>query len=286
MTAVTPVALEVGPLTRTDFVKYAGASGDFNPVHHDDEYARAHGFPSVFAMGMLPAGILGAQASAWAGPTALSSFTVRFVSQTWPGETLTFSLGDAVPDSEGFLVAVNAGTTQKIKGVVELGVSSPRPEPSEETDPRLDQIRSVKLSPVVLPVELGKALEFARAVRAPAIFTDESSARAAGLDALPAVPTFTTCVAHWDGGDATAVPRSVGLDLTRVLHAEQRYEFHRPVLVGDVLHGERWVSRTYTKRSRHGALMTFVRVTTAFTDSRGNPVVREEMLMVETPRDT
>lgn len=48
-------------LTRTDIVRYAGASGDFNPVHHDREAARALGYPDVFAMGLLPGGILAAR---------------------------------------------------------------------------------------------------------------------------------------------------------------------------------------------------------------------------------
>ena len=45
-----------GPLERADIVRYAGASGDFNPIHIDEGYARETGAPTVFAMGMLPAG--------------------------------------------------------------------------------------------------------------------------------------------------------------------------------------------------------------------------------------
>ena len=45
----------VGPMTRTDFVRYTGASGDFHPLHHDETYARDAGLPSVFAMGLLHA---------------------------------------------------------------------------------------------------------------------------------------------------------------------------------------------------------------------------------------
>ena len=46
-------------LTRTDLVMYAGASGDFNPMHHDEVAAQAAGLPSVFGHGMFTAGILG-----------------------------------------------------------------------------------------------------------------------------------------------------------------------------------------------------------------------------------
>ncbi|WP_019544481.1 MaoC/PaaZ C-terminal domain-containing protein [Streptomyces sulphureus] len=56
-----------GPVTRTDFVRYQGASGDMNPVHHDEEYARAAGFPSPFSVGMFRAGLLASWATDWLG---------------------------------------------------------------------------------------------------------------------------------------------------------------------------------------------------------------------------
>ena len=46
-----------GPPARTDIVRYAGASGDFNALHHDEQVARAAGFPAVFSMGMFQAGL-------------------------------------------------------------------------------------------------------------------------------------------------------------------------------------------------------------------------------------
>ena len=58
---------EYGPLTRTDFVRYQGASGDFNPIHHDDEFAQSAGYPTVFSVGMLQAGILASYATDWLG---------------------------------------------------------------------------------------------------------------------------------------------------------------------------------------------------------------------------
>ena len=59
----------VGPLTRTDFVRYAGASGDFNPIHHDEAFAQAAGFANVFGHGLLTAGILGGFVADWLGRT-------------------------------------------------------------------------------------------------------------------------------------------------------------------------------------------------------------------------
>jgi acyl dehydratase len=78
-----------GPLTRTHFVRYAGASGDFNPMHHDDTIATQVGNPSVFGHGMLTAGLLGRLLKDWFGPEALRRFQMRFSKQVWPGDTLT-----------------------------------------------------------------------------------------------------------------------------------------------------------------------------------------------------
>ncbi len=78
-----------GPLDRVDIVRYAGASGDFNPIHIDTPYARATGAPDVFAMGMLPAGYLAHAASDWlGGPGGFRRFKVRFAARVWPGDLL------------------------------------------------------------------------------------------------------------------------------------------------------------------------------------------------------
>jgi acyl dehydratase len=77
-------------VNRTHIVKYAGASGDFNPLHHDDTKAKdLAGYPSVFAHGMLSMGLTGRMLTDWLGPTALKKYGVRFTKQVWPGDTLT-----------------------------------------------------------------------------------------------------------------------------------------------------------------------------------------------------
>lgn len=82
--------MSVGPITRTHIVRYAGASGDFNPLHHDDEYARGLGNPSIFAMGMFPAGVLATAVTRWLGAEHVRRLSVRFQSRVWPGDKLTF----------------------------------------------------------------------------------------------------------------------------------------------------------------------------------------------------
>jgi acyl dehydratase len=76
-------------LTRTDLVMYAGAAGDFNPMHHDEVKAKEAGLPSVFGHGMLSMGILGKAITDYVGIGNLRNYKVRFTKQTWPGETLT-----------------------------------------------------------------------------------------------------------------------------------------------------------------------------------------------------
>jgi acyl dehydratase len=84
-----PAPLVCGPLTRTDFVRYAGASHDFNPNHHDELYAQASGNKAVFGMGMLAGGYCARQLTDWFGVGALARLRIRFASRFWPGDVLT-----------------------------------------------------------------------------------------------------------------------------------------------------------------------------------------------------
>ncbi len=88
-------------LTRTDLVMYAGASGDFNPMHTDEVSAKAAGLPSVFGHGMFTAGILGKALTDFVGVGNLRLYKVRFTKQTWPGETLTTNVTVAKKYEEG-----------------------------------------------------------------------------------------------------------------------------------------------------------------------------------------
>ena len=92
--------MRVGPITRTDIVRYAGAGGDFNPVHHDDVYARSLGLPSVFAMGLLGAGYLSRLLAEEFGASTVQRFTVRFRAQVWPGETLDLAVDGSEPTDQ------------------------------------------------------------------------------------------------------------------------------------------------------------------------------------------
>jgi len=88
---LAPPPLVVGPLSMTDIVRYQGASGDMYAIHHDDAFARASGFPSPMALGMMQAGMLATFATDWLGAEQIRRFRVRFVEQVWPGDTLSCS---------------------------------------------------------------------------------------------------------------------------------------------------------------------------------------------------
>ena len=86
------------PLTLTDFVRYQGASGDFNPIHHDPDFARAAGYPGPFAVGMLVAGIAANRVSERVGTAAVTRLRVRWQAQAWPGDALRYEVSQDGPE--------------------------------------------------------------------------------------------------------------------------------------------------------------------------------------------
>ena len=93
----------VDDLVRTQLVMYAGASGDYNPLHTDEVFAREiGGYPGVFAHGMLTMGLTGKAVTNLVDPDRLTRYGGRFKAQVWPGDTLTARLTvDAVREDGG-----------------------------------------------------------------------------------------------------------------------------------------------------------------------------------------
>jgi acyl dehydratase len=114
---------EFGPLTRQMFVRYAGASGDLNPMHYDDELARSAGYPSVFGQGMLTASLLATFATDWLGADTIRRFAVRFREQVWPNDVLTCSgtVAAIVADRDADRVTVDLAATRQTGGVAVTG---------------------------------------------------------------------------------------------------------------------------------------------------------------------
>ncbi|MEW1822184.1 MaoC family dehydratase [Arthrobacter sp. NPDC080031] len=98
--AQRPEPRTVGPLTQTDIVRFAGAGGDFNPLHHDPEFAAAAGFGRPIAMGQLSAGLLSGWLTDWCGVENLRVLEVRFASPVAVGDSITLSC-ETLTVSEG-----------------------------------------------------------------------------------------------------------------------------------------------------------------------------------------
>ena len=96
-------------IERLDLVRYAGASGDFNPIHWNDEVARAVGLPGVIAHGMYSMGVATRMITGWAGdPAAIRRLRVRFSNMIEPGQTLTAKSEMAEVDGNRVLVRFHA----------------------------------------------------------------------------------------------------------------------------------------------------------------------------------
>ena len=122
-----------GPLERPDIVRYAGAAGDFNPIHFDDTYAQGAGAPTAFAMGMLPAGYLAHAVGDWfGGPQHLMRFRVRFLTRVWPGDEIV--CWGRVDEIEGGLVKVRFEADRRGPGPRELALPVREPALTGDAD--------------------------------------------------------------------------------------------------------------------------------------------------------
>jgi len=122
----------VDDLTRTQIVQYAGASGDYNPLHSDDLFTReVAGYPGVFAHGMLTMGLTGKMVTNYVGDARLRKYGVRFTSQVWPGDTLDATATvkeirdvDGVKVVELDIATVNQNGAQVLSGYAEARIDS------------------------------------------------------------------------------------------------------------------------------------------------------------------
>ena len=128
-----PPPRTLGPLTVTDFVRYQGASGDLNPIHHDAGVAAAAGFDAPLGVGMLPAGAMCAWATDWLGPANLRSFRVKWRRPVFPGDVLTIdgALVDAPEGRVGLHITCARGEERVAEAWAGFADASGPPERSE-----------------------------------------------------------------------------------------------------------------------------------------------------------
>lgn len=119
-------------LSRTQIVQYAGASGDYNPLHTDEIFTtQIAGYPSVFAHGMLSMGMTGKMLTNYVGDGRLTKYGVRFTSQVFPGATLTATATiSAIREEDGQAIAdIDVSTTNEEGIEVIRGTASARLDP-------------------------------------------------------------------------------------------------------------------------------------------------------------
>ena len=121
--------LVVENLTRTQIIQYAGASGDYNPLHTDEIFTtQVAGYPTVFAHGMLSMGVTGKMLTNWVGDGRLTKYGVRFVAQVWPGDSLTAKATvEAIREEDGVSLAdLSVSTTNQDGAEVIKGSATAR----------------------------------------------------------------------------------------------------------------------------------------------------------------
>ncbi len=143
-------------------------------------------------------------------------------------------------------------------------------------------------------IERGPVSNFAKAVKDDnPIYQNPEAAKAAGFQNIPAPPTYAFAMAHWgtfpEQQPADAEPgrnpvmEIIGTLMQKgglVLHGEEEFEYHRPLVVGDVLDGEGKVTDVYEKESK-GKTMTFLVTENVFKDANtGEPVVTTRMNLI------
>ena len=122
----------VDDLSRTQIVQYAGASGDYNPIHTDEVFAtKVAGYPTVFAHGMLTMGLTGKMLTNYVGDGRLTKYGVRFSRQVWPGDTLDAKATIEVVREEGgvHFVDLTVETVNQDGQTVVTGTATARIDP-------------------------------------------------------------------------------------------------------------------------------------------------------------
>jgi acyl dehydratase len=139
-------------------------------------------------------------------------------------------------------------------------------------------------------VEKGKIAEFAMAVaqkdtpeKINPIYTDEAAAKQAGYPGIIIPPTFPTGVMFRTGGGLMGVVNALGIELTRLLHTEEEYEYFGSVCAGDSLTCRMKVVDMYDKarEGKPGKTLEFTVVETEMTNQRGELVIKARSTLVE-----
>ncbi len=160
-------------------------------------------------------------------------------------------------------------------------------------DDTLQDIIGKQTAASVVTVERGHLATFAGAVKDDSpVYRDPRAAAEAGLPGIPAPPTYPFVMENFgkypelqpsDAPTGNPIGAAIGPLMAKgglILHGEQEFTYHRPIVAGDVLVGDGKVVDAYQKESK-GKTMTFVVVETAWSDqSTGEPVCTSRMNLI------
>jgi len=140
-----------------------------------------------------------------------------------------------------------------------------------------------EFTPVTARVEPGRLRFFLDTLgESNPLYRDAAAARAAGYAATPVPPTYLFCLEMMDAAEPFEFLTALDIDLARVLHGEQRFDYHAPVVVGDVLTFRPRVTDVTDKK---GGAMTLVIVETSVTNQNGAHVADvSRTVVIRNPR--
>lgn len=148
----------------------------------------------------------------------------------------------------------------------------------------------MEFPPYVIEVEKAKIAEFAMAVsqknvkeQINPIYTDSAAAKKAGYPGITVPPTFPTSFMFWTGGGLMGIVNSLGINLGRLLHGEEEYEYLGEVCAGDVITGKMKVVKMFDKekKDKPGKFMEFTLLETEIRNQRGELVIKARTTLVE-----
>lgn len=258
------------PVTRTDVVRYAAASGDFNPLHHDDAAARAAGMSGAFAHGMFSAGCLATAVTDAVGVQSLARLSVRFRAQAPLDITLASDIVVAAigHDGENRTVELDCRLVADDAVVVSgAAIIATAPGAHEPDDPTVaaasaeSELVGKRLTPAVVAVERGPVQFFATAVGDDSpVYRSADAAAACGLDGIPVPPTYVFAAPHWGTfaeqqppapEDSVSLVKLIALLRNGrkgvILHGEQEFRYYIPLCVGNIVYVDGYVEAVEQK---------------------------------------
>lgn len=144
--------------------------------------------------------------------------------------------------------------------------------------------------PFAYEVEKGKIAEFVMAIsqkenkdQIDQIYASKDAAKKEGYDDIVISPTFQTCFALWGGGGLMPMITGLGINLGRLLHGEEEYEYLKPIHPGDVITCKTKVVDMYEKEKKNkpGSFMEFTVLETEMKNQKGEVVIKGRSTLVE-----